>query len=65
MDYSLLVGLHFQEASCREALTPSRTSGVRTPTGIRTPTGVRTPTGIHTPTGYFSSHLNLLLFLVS
>ncbi|KAJ6934504.1 phosphatidylinositol 4-phosphate 5-kinase 6-like [Populus alba x Populus x berolinensis] len=51
MDYSLLVGLHFQEASCREALTPSRTSGVRTPTGIRTPTGVRTPTGLHTPTG--------------
>lgn len=51
MDYSLLVGLHFQEASCREALTPSRSSGVRTPTGIRTPTGVRTPTGLHTPTG--------------
>ncbi|KAG5249937.1 phosphatidylinositol-4-phosphate kinase family protein [Salix suchowensis] len=24
MDYSLLVGLHFREASCREALTPSR-----------------------------------------
>ncbi|KAG6783316.1 hypothetical protein POTOM_012762 [Populus tomentosa] len=40
-----------ETSSCREALTPSRTSGVRTPTGIRTPTGVRTPTGLHTPTG--------------
>ncbi|KAJ6414473.1 hypothetical protein OIU84_003469 [Salix udensis] len=52
MDYSLLVGLHFREASCREALTPSRTSEVRTPTGIRTPTRVQTPTGNRTPTGF-------------
>ncbi|KAG6781633.1 hypothetical protein POTOM_014544 [Populus tomentosa] len=47
----LLVVSRNDLASCREALTPSRTSGVRTPTGIRTPTGVRTPTGLHTPTG--------------
>ncbi|XP_048441961.1 phosphatidylinositol 4-phosphate 5-kinase 6-like [Pyrus x bretschneideri] len=34
MDYSLLVGLHFQEASCTEnPKTPDRTSGARTPTG--------------------------------
>ncbi|BFG20454.1 phosphatidylinositol 4-phosphate 5-kinase 6 isoform X2 [Prunus yedoensis var. nudiflora] len=37
MDYSLLVGLHFQEASCREPPTPDRTSGVRTPTGNADP----------------------------
>ncbi|KAM2595326.1 hypothetical protein FF1_039924 [Malus domestica] len=34
MDYSLLVGLHFREASCTEnPKTPDRTSGARTPTG--------------------------------
>ncbi|KAM2263813.1 hypothetical protein ACFXTI_040058 [Malus domestica] len=34
MDYSLLVGLHFREASCTEnPKTPDRTSGDRTPTG--------------------------------
>ncbi|KAL9407177.1 hypothetical protein Peur_004149 [Populus x canadensis] len=54
MDYSLLVGLHFREASYKESLTPPRTSGVRTPTGIRTPTGVRTPNGLRTPTGLHS-----------
>ncbi|XP_038680291.1 phosphatidylinositol 4-phosphate 5-kinase 6-like [Tripterygium wilfordii] len=32
MDYSLLVGLHFREASNRDCLTPPCTSGVRTPT---------------------------------
>ncbi|KAF9688783.1 hypothetical protein SADUNF_Sadunf01G0024000 [Salix dunnii] len=50
MDYSLLVGLHFREASSRESLTPPRTSGVRNPPGIRTPTGVQTPSGLRTPT---------------
>lgn len=31
MDYSLLVGLHFREASFKESATPP--SGARTPTG--------------------------------
>lgn len=31
MDYSLLVGLHFREASFKDSATP--TSGARTPTG--------------------------------
>ncbi|CAN0916924.1 Phosphatidylinositol 4-phosphate 5-kinase 6 [Linum grandiflorum] len=44
MDYSLLVGIHFREASYRDALTPPRTSGVRTPTGHRTSSGNQTPT---------------------
>lgn len=42
MDYSLLIGLHFRDASYRVAMTPMtppRTSGVRTPTGLHTPTG--------------------------
>ncbi|KAJ6307421.1 hypothetical protein OIU76_017252 [Salix suchowensis] len=54
MDYSLLIGLHFREASSRESLTPPRTSGVRYPPGIRTPTGVQTPSGLRTPTGLHS-----------
>lgn len=34
MDYSLLVGLHFQETSYREPLTPEEhASGVATPPG--------------------------------
>lgn len=34
MDYSLLVGLHFQEASYNDPLaTPDRSSGAGTPTG--------------------------------
>ncbi|XP_020533854.1 phosphatidylinositol 4-phosphate 5-kinase 6 isoform X2 [Jatropha curcas] len=50
MDYSLLVGVHFREASYKDAMTPPRTSGVRTPSGHRTPTGLLTPTGLRTPT---------------
>ncbi|KAF2322519.1 hypothetical protein GH714_017418 [Hevea brasiliensis] len=50
MDYSLLVGIHFREASYKDAMTPPRTSGV-TPTGLRTPTGLLTPSGLRTPTG--------------
>ncbi|CAN1128095.1 Phosphatidylinositol 4-phosphate 5-kinase 6 [Linum perenne] len=44
MDYSLLVGIHFREASYRDILTPPRTSGVRTPTGLRSSSGNQTPT---------------------
>ncbi|KAJ4833707.1 Phosphatidylinositol 4-phosphate 5-kinase 6 [Turnera subulata] len=39
MDYSLLIGLHFKDASYRLAPTPPRNSGVRTPTGLQTPNG--------------------------
>lgn len=34
MDYSMLVGLHFQ--SCKDSLTPSRTSSFCTPKGYIT-----------------------------
>ncbi|KAM5551644.1 phosphatidylinositol 4-phosphate 5-kinase 6 [Rosa sericea] len=33
MDYSLLIGLHFREASCNDPLATPDRSGVRTPTG--------------------------------
>ncbi|XP_004307106.1 PREDICTED: phosphatidylinositol 4-phosphate 5-kinase 6 [Fragaria vesca subsp. vesca] len=44
MDYSLLVGLHFREASYNDPLaTPDRSSGVGTPTGYGDPDNDKTP----------------------
>ncbi|KAG8656640.1 hypothetical protein MANES_04G159100v8 [Manihot esculenta] len=52
MDYSLLIGVHFREASSyKDALTPPRTSGV-TPSALRTPTGLRTPGNVDTDSDF-------------